>query len=1148
MAKAPITDVVAKWNQRFSELSSQGVDTQPFQTIAQKDINRVAQGGTAMSNQEARAVAMSILSGGQKPYQMPQRPTGIIGTISNIPGDITDITKGLWHMPGNLIKDIAKGVTHPDLLGKPLEGGSLTKDLRIAAQTPLLDLIPGLHTAASLTTSTGRKELQRHPVGTLIDLMPYISMGTSALARAGLSEAETAAATGAAETEGTTLSPARQAAVEGHPAKAAFRKFVPADIQGEIHDFFSKYGLTKEQMRLFQRLGTVNKVSQARAQQFVNQDLMKQIAKMPADERRTLFEEATTYQPGMDIPVEHQTLIRLVRQMQNEQDQLREGQITRIMHNGKEWKYPKDSPVGRLHEAKAKAEQAVGSAQTRFRETFLRRVEEEHTRIDREAAKLTKRLDNLQKIKAKAADRVASHVTGQTKQRKAWLQKAQMAHSVADMRIKSIERQLGALKRERDSIPQRDLEIRAARKGVERAKTRSANAHTKLRAAIDENPPGAFDALVERDRLAAGEKYIRENPQVLAGKTVEEGMNRLRMGDWASFIPAEVWDAITADAKQGAWKYAEQGYDPIPVMNVEAHGTVSAMSSTVIPFGNPKITSAHVSDLTPGYSDLGMSVTAQGMQFVRSAGHEEFVNVLENDGHLLSRQQVMDELTKVVDARAKRGRLATDTPAHELDTLLKQRFSSFNEESTGLSRAEMGRLADQNLFIRKGTADAVRDLVSPRNLGAVERKAAGATHLFKVSVMGFSAKHLAHILLGGTMFLLGRGGLAEINPATWFRAWRMIKDGTMDPGVLQMFDPTAMTPHDMWQFQKGGTLGRLWNQSHGFGSEYIAKFEQQVTNMQRAVSLLSEESRALRKGYSAEVAHEMGLEHAYKTLVDMNGMSPMERAISREIMPFYAYSRHILRYALTYPIDYPLRAAIITNLAEMEMKDRNSSLPQSFESLFFLGTPDAKGNITSVDVRPANPFRDMGTLFTMAGFLRSLNPAIGATAQAFGINVLSGTPDLYPELTVDPNTGSLVAKRPPNAWYTYASAFVPELQTIDDLFGISQRTRQQMQNNPQALKNNLLSHLFLPFGVKTQNIYQAEVTSQINREKVITAAVSQAMKGAGDVSRFPIVPAPADSPWAGQLVPGTILQQWIDSLQVPPGMTPKAVLPKRRVR
>jgi hypothetical protein len=315
-----------------------------------------------------------------------------------------------------------------------------------------------------------------------------------------------------------------------------------------------------------------------------------------------------------------------------------------------------------------------------------------------------------------------------------------------------------------------------------------------------------------------------------------------------------------------------------------------------------------------------------------------------------------------------------------------------------------------------------------------------------------------------------------------------------------------------------------------------------MNNWERCTALLGEEKRGLAKGYSAEHARELAIEHVHKTFVDWDGMTTFERTAIRQWLPFYGFTKYIVRFLLSFPADHPVRAAILAHIAENENKDWNSNLPVTLQKLFFIGSPDKNGNVSVSDIKSINPFRDAANIFSGWGLIGGLNPIAAEVLKGMGLDTLGGTPELYPQLDIDPNSGAIVGKRPGISAASVTEAILPFTGSIDDFFGLTQRARQLKAQNDGAYRQNLFSTLGIPFVPYKINVATEQAKHQKDLYLVAQQAVNEAEK-TGDTSQLK---AMGEVPWKGHLVPGPSLAALFDWYTANYKQAPAVVMPKTR--
>jgi hypothetical protein len=314
-------------------------------------------------------------------------------------------------------------------------------------------------------------------------------------------------------------------------------------------------------------------------------------------------------------------------------------------------------------------------------------------------------------------------------------------------------------------------------------------------------------------------------------------------------------------------------------------------------------------------------------------------------------------------------------------------------------------------------------------------------------------------------------------------------------------DPNML---DAWNFGKGKLLGDLFQKAmaerHLNAGTTFATFG---ANMLRSMAYLIGKD----KGGTADA----GVRFAMKVFADMNSMTPLERTIIRYVMPFYGWTRHVLQYVATYPLDHPYRAAVLSQMIQQEWEDWNTGLPQSMMYLFELGGTAADGSATEIDVRQLDPLRSVTDVFTMGGFLSTLNPALQTAVQAIGVNPATGGPEqLYPTMTLNQFTGKEQASPQSSLSAILAQgvgSYIPEASVLDHFLSISSYTRWAKANNHQAYENQLWSSLNVPWVPQKINLRQAVASTEIANYNVARDAATAAM---GD-------PDPNSSTWKALL-------------------------------
>ena len=476
------------------------------------------------------------------------------------------------------------------------------------------------------------------------------------------------------------------------------------------------------------------------------------------------------------------------------------------------------------------------------------------------------------------------------------------------------------------------------------------------------------------------------------------------------------------------------------------------------------------------------------------------------------------------------------TSSHIVERWVNENFTEISPKDwiarTPAHAVGLGKAAEDSFLVPKSIAKALEANVKatrgPQNFAS--RAYLRGTQIFRYSLLNFSPRYQAHIYFGGMALGVLREGpqILRYLPAAMGMS---IQDSAglleaVEHGHLGAIKPVidwlkskaesqgehGLNPHithelaesnpDLikeYNYRAGGKLGKMLDQAmanRGLSAGLeMANFG---ANMWRAAAYLSGKARG---------GVEEGITTALKVYADMDALTPLERTITRYAIPFYGWTRHILRYALELPMDHPLRAAILSRMVNQEWQDWPTGIPQDMMYLFQIGGIDPAGNVQAVDIRQLDPLRSVTDVFTMAGFLSSLNPLFqSVAAPALGINPETASPeDLYPTLTIDSFYGTKSPTRP-NPLSVLAQGvggYIPEASVLDHFIGISSYTRWAKANDPQAYKNQLYQALNVPWLPQTINMYQTVAKSELNNFSVASAAATAALAD----------PNPNDSTW-----------------------------------
>jgi hypothetical protein len=405
---------------------------------------------------------------------------------------------------------------------------------------------------------------------------------------------------------------------------------------------------------------------------------------------------------------------------------------------------------------------------------------------------------------------------------------------------------------------------------------------------------------------------------------------------------------------------------------------------------------------------------------------------------------------------------------------------------------------------------------------------ATGTKVFRESILGYSPRFVAHIGFGGAFLMAGREPLSF---AFLPRATRMLRDPEFRAAIhtrstqIGAADPISWGVRE-FHHEGGKTMGRMWIQEKmdqlGLDASKVTSWLQVIpqltfkltnymTDLQRAAVTLNGIGRATRHGMTDERALEEGTKAANKVMGDLSHSSPLERNLLMTIMPFYGWTKHVLSYVASYPVDHPYRAVFLAYLANLNSDSVSKGLYTRIQNLFFLGQPDSSGNVSATDVRFLNPLRDVANDATLGGVISMLNPVISAPFAMVDPSVVFGSNTLYPRLTYNHLYGTEEGA-PAGSPLTALEQFVPEVTALDASLGLSAQYRQERKDNPAGFAKTIFGALNIPFAqIQHINLRQIAAKQEMDRYNQAKADALTVAK-TGDTSVLAGYPADAQLP------------------------------------
>lgn len=623
----------------------------------------------------------------------------------------------------------------------------------------------------------------------------------------------------------------------------------------------------------------------------------------------------------------------------------------------------------------------------------------------------------------------------------------------------------------------------------------------------------------------------KEELSTLVGEDTFQSVMKQTFADWTQMIKA--------------------GYDPIWIHQVDPthyeHMTFGRIRPLPDRLYEPGQHKERIFDFTPQVLDIRAALTDMAAEYLRQEATKQYLDWMVNSSGAVH---------KAEDLRADLEKRYPNEPAL-VASHLKQDWVPF-EPSQYIKDYKHAEL-----FIPRTISDGFHKLMQGDRL-PFKAERDPIHRVWKVSVLT-GPRHFVHIAVGGLVMvgLQDPGAFTELaHPLALLKMARegvvprefahlidpevaaQLRKGQYEEMISQIMESTdsfVATPDHVMQLRAGKKLGEWWRASNlrkGLVNteEAINKFENNLTDMYRAATFIDQ----MKHGATNEAA----LAHVNKVLIDVDNMTPFEQTVLKQIFPFWTFTKHILRYVLSYPADHPLRASILSKLALNIEAGNTSGDPGKLSKLLMIGGTDALGNVTSVDISNANPFRSMASIFSMAGFFQGLAPEYQLALKKMGFNTLTGTPSLAANFTYDQYAGTNVPQKTPMNLFDFVGTFIPEADIIDHYFLFTDTMRTLKTRDPYAYNKLLYQELNLPFIISPININDVRAKAAAMQFRDAQDAVANAFKtgNTDTLRRFDAVP------WNGRLYPADQVANYIDNYdQMFPGIAPKAVVRKPRV-
>lgn len=263
------------------------------------------------------------------------------------------------------------------------------------------------------------------------------------------------------------------------------------------------------------------------------------------------------------------------------------------------------------------------------------------------------------------------------------------------------------------------------------------------------------------------------------------------------------------------------------------------------------------------------------------------------------------------------------------------------------------------------------------------------TDPWRMLMLTLSPKWYVNHIVGHIIMTTKEG----VSLADWVKAWQSFREGGADltrNRFMQKFGAGA----DSFKSTSGAVAGGLKNEvahldsvvsyPRGLEGLKMAKEEGGMGDALRMVqqriarpaTLVDELGRVATyfNGVKKGMTDAEALNRTYHALVDFTDLSPAERQVVRQLVPFYAFQKGMLKIVAKFPLDHPAIAGTSLILdkvnRDLSAEEFNGELPRYYQDMFNVG-----GKF--YPMKAFDPFMDADTLTTPQGIAQSMNPFVG---------------------------------------------------------------------------------------------------------------------------------------------------------------------------
>jgi len=415
---------------------------------------------------------------------------------------------------------------------------------------------------------------------------------------------------------------------------------------------------------------------------------------------------------------------------------------------------------------------------------------------------------------------------------------------------------------------------------------------------------------------------------------------------------------------------------------------------------------------------------------------------------------------------------------------------------------------DERIWIPKTIAKNLDRYYHP-NPGELLGAGLAVNGIFRTAVLPFSVRWQVNNIIGGAIVtaITNPGAFLKVVEARKvIKAWKEGVDGALPEevgyGLGSIRKEIAASKYAVASYSHGERVGSLYQkiqeskikQAGSAAAQKMYDANSFMDETFKVMTYLNKRDGALRKGAGKMAADEAGLSAVNQYFQNWNSLTPIERQLLREVFPFYAFTSYAMRFIMNYPGTHPLRASIMANMAEAEMKDMNQALPPEMMDYLAIGPMDENGDQRFLSLRGLNPFSDTADSFTLTGFLSGINPIGQAVVKSLGGDLGYGVGAGQP--TYDKESGKMTDAKP-GFVTSLVSSTVPQIGFLNRMLGRDAEYNALLRTNPEAAQRLLVSGVGIPASGRTINIPQTQIKGELARLQV-QAQVFKRARETGD--------------------------------------------------